>query len=454
MKNNLKKVISLLMVIAMVFCLAACGEGGTTSSYYEEVGGNTSGGSTGNNGAGENVQDVVTEVPTNLKGTTVKVLFWRPLTNDEKAVVASFEKQTGMKVQFKFASNAAGPYAELISASLAAKEGYDIAMFNNIHFPNRPSTIMQPLNDMKGFDFNDPAWDKAMMNTQTINGKYYGVNIVGSHQCEFIAMYFNETMFKNRGVKTPRQLYEAGNWNWDTFLEAAKAMTYKENGVQHNGYVNRGTGYMTYWLQAAGTDFITYDGKQFKSNLSDANLLNLVKYYNEFRTKHKIMDDDTYGVDNFRSGEAAMYSVITYAMFKESDTKFAQMSDTIDAVPFPMPKGQKQVALVDSTLFGILKGAKNPEGAAHFLRYYLDPQNYNMSANFINKNLEKTFNDLAKMDKRVSISEGVVNNGGQVDFANVCHNIVLTDSEQVVSKVKSYATNFDFAVNKSNKAVK
>ena len=455
MKINFKKIVSLLMAIAMVFCLAACGEGETTSSYYEEVqGGNNNGGSNNGGSTGDATQDIVTEIPTNLKGTTVKVLYWRPLTTDEKAVIKSFENQTGMKVQVKNATNAAGPYTELISASLAAKEGYDIAMFNNIHFPGRPTSIMQPLNDIKGFDFNDPAWDKAMMDTQKINGKYYGVNIVGSTQCEFVTMYFNDTMFKNRGVKTPRKLYEEGNWNWDTFLECAKAMTYKENGVQVYGYINRGTGYMTYWLQAAGIDFVTYDGSKFTNNISNANLLNTVKYYNEFRTKHKIMGDNTYGVPHFRAGEAAMFSVISYAMFKESDTKFSQMTDTIDAVPFPMPKGQKQVAIVDSTLFGILKGANNAEGAAHFLRYFLDPQNYNMSASFINKNLEKTFNEMAKMDKRVSLSEGVVNGGAQVDFANVCHNIVLTDANQVTSKVKSYSTQFDFAVKKANSALK
>ncbi len=453
MKFSMKKIVALIMVFAMVLCFAGCDNGGTTSSYYEEVPGE-SGGNGGGSTGGDATQDLVTEIPTNLKGTTVKVLFWRPLTTDEKSVVASFEKQTGMKVQFKFAANAGGVYAELISASLAAKEGFDVAMFNNINFPNRPTNIMQPLNDIKGFDFTDPAWDKTLMDAHAIGGKYYGANIIGGHTNEFVAMYFNETQFKNRGVKTPRQLWEAGNWNWDTFLEAAKAMTYKENGVQHYGYVNRGMGYMTYWLQAAGTDFITYDGKKFTNNISNAELLNLVKYYNEFRTKHKIMSDETYGVPHFRSGESAMFSVISYAMFKESDTNFAQMTDTIDAVPFPMPKGSKQVALVDSCLFGVLKGAKNAEGAAHFIRYFLDPQNYSMSDNFINKNLEKTFNELAKMEKRVSISEGVIANAAQVDFGNVCHNIVLTDAAQVTSKVKSYAPQFTIAVDKANKAVK
>jgi hypothetical protein len=119
-----------------------------------------------------------------------------------------------------------------------------------------------------------------------------------------------------------------------------------------------------------------------------------------------------------------------------------------------MPKGQKEVAIVDSTLFGILKGAKNAEGAAHFLRYFLDPKNYDMSSNFINANMEETFNALSKMDKRVSLSQGVVNYAAQVDFANVCHNIVLTNADQVTSKIKSYEGNFDIAVKKANKAVK
>lgn len=454
MKFNIKKIVALLMAFAMVACFVGCEQGETTTSYYEEVPGETGNNSSSTTTGGDATQDLVTEVPTNLKGTTVKVLMWRPLTTAETAAVKSFENKTGMKVQIKNAANAGGVYTELIASSLAAKEGYDVAMFNNINFPGRPTTVMQPLNNIKSFDISDSGWDKTLMDAHAVNGKYYGANVIGSHTCEYVAMYFNETMFKNRGVKTPRQYWEEGNWNWDTFLEAAKAMTYKENGAQVYGYVNRGMGYMTYWLQAAGTDFITYDGKKFTNNISDVNLLNNIKYYNEFKSKYKIMGEATYGVPHFRSGEAAMFSVITYAMFKDSDTKFNQMTDTIDAVPFPMPKGQKQIALVDSCMFGVLKDAKNAEGAVHFIRYFLDPKNYDLSSNFINKNMEKTFNELAKMEKRVSISEGVIANAAQVDFGNVCHNIVLTNADQVTSKVKSYAPQFTIAVDKANKAVK
>ncbi|MBQ6885775.1 MAG: extracellular solute-binding protein [Clostridia bacterium] len=466
---NFKKLLALLMTLVMVMCVfAGCGnkeeEYYSYYEYYEEddtASDDTQSddGSTDSNDDGNTTTSSkdeggsTTEVPKNLRGTTVKMLFWRPLMDAEQKAIDKFEKETGIKVEVKNTPNA-GTYGELISSSLAAKEGYDIAMFNNTDFPGRPVQYFQPLNDIKGFDFKDSAWDISVMDTQKINGKYYGVSVNGSLNSEYICMFFNETKFKDRGVKTPREYWEEGNWNWDTFLECAKAMTYEDNGVQVYGYLNRGSSYITYWTQAAGTDFINYDGSKFTANLSDTKLIDTLKFYNDLGHKYKVGDpENTYGVPDFRTGNAAMFSCITYPMRKDSDTKFNQMTDTIDAVPFPMPKGEKEVALIDSTLFGILKGAKNEEGAAVFLRYFLDPANYDMSSYFINKNLESTFNALSKMEKRVSITQGVVNYAAQVDFGNVCHNIALTTADQTSAKLQSYKSNFEVAVQKANKAI-
>lgn len=473
-----RKLVSLILVLVMVVCFTAgCGsneeEYYSYYEYYEEddtSSGETDdtqnsddssdatdskddGGSTTTSSKDNGGNTVTTDVPTNLKGTTVKVLWWQPFMESEKKVIKEFEEQTGIKIEYKNSTNA-GTYGELISASLAAKEGYDIVMFNNTDFPSRPVQYMQPLNDIKGFDFTDSAWDKSVMDTQKINGKYYGVTINGNNHSEYICMFFNETMFKDRGVKTPREYWEEGNWNWDTFMDCAKAMTYEDNGVQIYGYDNRGIERVTYWTQAAGTDFIKYDGNKFTSNLSDTKLIDTLKFFNDLSGKYGVRNSEsTYGVTDFRTGKTAMLSCITYPMRKDSSTKYDQMSDTIDAVPFPMPKGQEEVAIMDSTLFGILKGAKNPEGAALFLRYFLDPKNYDMSSNFINSNLEDTFNALSKMEKKVSVSQGVVNYAALVDFGNVCHNIALTSSDQVEAKLKSYASNFDVAVSKANKAL-
>ena len=42
--------------------------------------------------------------------------------------------------------------------------------------------------------------------------------------------YFNADLFKSKGLKTPRELGEEGNWNWDTLLESAQALTVDEDG--------------------------------------------------------------------------------------------------------------------------------------------------------------------------------------------------------------------------------
>ena len=57
------------------------------------------------------------------------------------------------------------------------------------------------------------------------------------------------------------------------------------------------------------------------------------------------------------------------------------------------------------------------------------------------------------MEKRVSISQGVVNYAALVDFGNVCHNIALTTADQTSAKLQSYKQNFDVAVQKANKAL-
>lgn len=73
-----------------------------------------------------------------------------------------------------------GPYREMIATSLAADEGYDVAMMNPTDFPSMVREALQPMNDIATFNADDPAWDKQIMNAYAVGGKYYGVNIRGN----------------------------------------------------------------------------------------------------------------------------------------------------------------------------------------------------------------------------------------------------------------------------------
>lgn len=53
------------------------------------------------------------------------------------------------------------------------------------------------------------------------DGAYFGLpRDVGT-----MAVYYNVDMFEAAGLPTPKELQEAGNWNWDTMYETALAMT-------------------------------------------------------------------------------------------------------------------------------------------------------------------------------------------------------------------------------------
>ena len=396
--------------------------------------------------------DPYASIPASLKGTTVRMLLWYQPPENEKKAIRDFTAKTDIKVETKIAVGT-GPYREMIATSLAADEGYDVAMMNPTDFPSMVREALQPMNDIATFNADDPAWDKQIMNAYAVGGKYYGVNIRGNWQNDRVAMVYNKTMFEDRGVKTPRDYWKENNWNWDTFLEAAKAMTFTENGQTVYGYAQYTPNSIYYWPLSAGLDFVSFDGSQFTSNLSNPTLIKSLQFVADLSQKHKVQDAAyPYGIDAFRSGSAAMTSVITY-VYKKDSTNFSGMTDEIDAVPFPSPKGSKACVPAVSKLFGILTKAKNPEAALYWLRYFLDPCNYDMDAVFINKNLKDSFTAMNTMEHAYMYSEGVIAYGGLTDYGNMNNLIALTNSAQIAAKLKSYESIYSASISKANRAV-
>ena len=471
-----KRFFCAVLAAALVACIAGCGKQDpvylSEYSYYEyDDNGNTNSGSTtttttnkdnkqgGSNtdavighGSAGNVQ-ISKDLLKKLDGTTVKVLYWKDYTDEEKAVIKKFEDQTGMKIKTERAMHDEDPYTELIANKMASKAGFDVVMFNYKTFPGRPLTVMQPLNKISNFNVGD--WDQDVVNAFKIKNNIYGVNINGSNNSEYDVMYFNETMFRNQGVATPRELYAAGNWNWDTFLDTAKKMTVKNSdGSTTYGYVNLHSGAVVYWTLSGGVDFISYDASNstFKCNLGDATLKSSLEFYFNL-AKNKVMDPTfPYGPDTFQQGKAAMFSCLVYHAMK-AGSQFKNMTDTLDIVPFPMPKGREDYLPVDASAFGVLQGAENPEGAIEFLKYFLDPKNFDKADMFINSNMLDTFGKCANMKKLVSYSRGVVDYAALTTFNDISQNLQQAGADQIDTVLAKYKSNFNLSVDKANKKI-
>ena len=68
-----------------------------------------------------------------------------------------------------------------------------------------------------------------LLEPATVQGVLYGLPVDDNP----MVFYYNADLFRSAGVQTPGELFEAGNWNWETFRESAAAVTDSETYGTH-----------------------------------------------------------------------------------------------------------------------------------------------------------------------------------------------------------------------------
>lgn len=159
-------------------------------------------------------------------------------------------------------------YQQKMAISLAASEAPDIAWLSDVMIPQfmetNQLTDISSVKDDKDYDFNDI--NASSFDLVKKDGKYYGV----AFSTPPVMLYYNKTLFQEKGLQTPMELYKAGKWNYDEFLKDAKAMTNKEKGIYgikliptdwKNWYINT-----VDLVWGFGGDVFSPDGKKFTFN--------------------------------------------------------------------------------------------------------------------------------------------------------------------------------------------
>lgn len=181
-----------------------------------------------------------------------------------------------------------------------------------------------------------------------------------------VFIFYNKTMFDDYGMETPLELYEAGEWSWDTFRQCAMdIMDYDEEG---NATV---WGFESWeydmWVLANGADFVTYEPNgNITLNLNDAKVVNALQFLQDGYYKDKFIKPDgnvTHTTD-FTTGKCAM---IADGLYRILDFQ-GVMKDEWDFVPVPAGPDNPE-GLLPGTVNGwaICAGAKNPDGALLYL---------------------------------------------------------------------------------------
>jgi multiple sugar transport system substrate-binding protein len=176
-------------------------------------------------------------------------------------------------------------YFEKLKTELAAGNAPDIFWIGGVELADFVNTgeilDLKPLIDAdSSFDIN--AFYPNVIEQLTRDGAVYGL----PRDISTMVTYYNADMFEAAGLPTPRELAEQGNWNWDTMLSSAEALTDPANQQYGIGFGNWWGPGWGYFVQAAGGSPFNADrtgcaldtpeaiaGAAFVQNLYNENLL-------------------------------------------------------------------------------------------------------------------------------------------------------------------------------------
>lgn len=391
MKKHLVRFLSLCLSLAILLTFAACGGEAPASEvqdvldFEEEQGegltqdeSKETDGTTGNktdatiSGSGTTVTDKVefdskdpfANIPKRLRGSTVTFACWGDEGHDKyKKVYKAFTQKTGINVKIQNIDQKG--YESTVMQRIAAGNAPDV-LVDCYNFANMLE-VLQPVENL--VDIKDKFWDQDVIKISTVNGHTYGLSSLKSNWSGHKFIVYNKKLFEANSVMSPGDYYKRGQWTYENALKCMRDIT-KISG-------NYG-GLISPFLMAAslGTPVVSYDtAKQtFVNNIKSANVLAAYQYYATIKEEHIWETGMWY--NHFNNGNVGLYDSDVWSI--KFNGRFAKFDDnSLVAVPMPTSyqgKPAKQVGVYRA--YCIAKNAKNPEGGAYFLRWFLDYQNY------------------------------------------------------------------------------
>ncbi len=259
--KQLWSLIALLLLVSLV--LAACG-GGTTTSQPA---------------ANEPAANTAVEPAAPAAEVTIR---WRtrPDNQEEANVYQNISNQLdaqleGIKLVYEPGGSETASYQDVLKTELASGTapdvfwipGTDVADFatRGLIYDLRPLANATP-------GYSDDAFYPGPMLHLTFNpatGKSGEVLWGLPRDVSTFALYLNLDLIEEAGAEDPRELEAAGEWDWDAFMEVAKAVS--ALGGEFKGYGGSAWwGPYGVWINAAGGSFFNADRTACALNTPEA----------------------------------------------------------------------------------------------------------------------------------------------------------------------------------------
>lgn len=294
----------------------------------------------------------------------VRIYLWGEPTEEELAAIAYTEEKYQIKVDWEYVA-----WESLDVRVITDINSNDQPDLMSMHAENFPRVAVQklvmPVSELNQELYNNAtlaAASAAARNNYVFAGQEYAVG--GFADPVFI--FYNKTMFEDYGMETPLELYEKGEWNWDTFRQCAMdIMDYDEEG---NPTV---WGFETWeydmWVLANGGEFVHYDPDgNITLTLNDSKTVRALQFMQDgyYKDKYFKPDGNVTHTTDFTTGKCAM---IADGLYRILDFQ-GVMKDEWDFVPVPAgPDNAEGYLPGTANGWAVCAGAKNPDGALLYL---------------------------------------------------------------------------------------
>lgn len=366
--KNLRKIVSLFLVLMLTFAVAGCGNSTDVSSKTDKESDTSS-----------NQNKIDQNRLKDLKGRTITyVAYWDATDRNSKdgKMMNEVEKLLNCKLVERKMTDYKALYTSILSGSPIA-DLFSPQEQTGLTLANKGYLL--ELDTLSNFDLSDECWDKAALKENTLNGHVYAIS--RNPQIRRVLMY-NKTMFEKNNWEDLYSLQESGKLTWDKLTEImSKAAVVNGNDITRYGLVP------VYSIEDFGREMLWANGAQVLSRKDDTtnfdytlensmatNALNQLRSW--VLNKGYLYDSANYGWDTgrqvFYSGKAAM-AIVDYNHFVEVSSN-ADFDIGMCLFPHGPDSTNDLVAFAVSPIC-IPKNVKDPEDVALFWDILLEYRN-------------------------------------------------------------------------------